>query len=189
MTPANSDFGRVYEDHVFRVYAFLAYRTRDRATAEDLTQTTFERALRAWSRFDPHRGSESAWLLTIAHNVLVDDVRRDRPRAFEPVEEHPHATEPGPEARAAGSPDLLVALEQLAERDREVVALRFGGDMTGQEIAQMLDLSLANVQQILSRSLRKLRSLLDNQASAGTPGETVSPANPGGEGTEGSASS
>ncbi len=95
----------------------------------------------------------------------------------------------GRRTRAAGSPDLLVALEQLAERDREVVALRFGGDMTGQEIAQMLDLTLANVQQILSRSLRKLRSLLAEQPGAETPGETVSPNTPSGEGTQGSASS
>jgi DNA-directed RNA polymerase specialized sigma subunit len=49
----------------------------------------------------------------------------------------------------------------LTERDREVLALRFGGDMTGPEIAKLLNLSLANVQQILSRSLRKLRRLLE----------------------------
>jgi DNA-directed RNA polymerase specialized sigma24 family protein len=42
-----------------------------------------------------------------------------------------------------------------------VIALRFGGDLSGPEIAAMLDLSLANVQQIASRALRKLRSELD----------------------------
>ena len=54
---------------------------------------------------------------------------------------------------------------QLFDRDREVLALRFGGDLTGPEIAAMLDLSLANVQQILSRSLRKLRGLLEGAES------------------------
>ena len=49
----------------------------------------------------------------------------------------------------------------MTERDREVLALRFGGDMSGPEIAKLLDLSLPNVQQILSRSLRKLRRLLE----------------------------
>ncbi len=63
MNRGQSDFARVYEEHVWRVYGFLAYRLRDRHSAEDLTQATFERALRAWSRFDPRRASENTWLL------------------------------------------------------------------------------------------------------------------------------
>jgi RNA polymerase sigma factor (sigma-70 family) len=158
-----SDFGRVYEEHVWRVYGFLAYRLRDRATTEDLTQATFERALRAWSRFDPRRGSESAWLLTIASNVLIDHSRRERPTR--PLAGTAEQGEPGPEQRLEGSSELISALEQLGEREREIIALRFGGDLTGQEIADMLGLTLANVQQIVSRSLRKLRSVLDEQPS------------------------
>jgi DNA-directed RNA polymerase specialized sigma subunit len=46
-----------------------------------------------------------------------------------------------------------------------VLALRFGGDLTGPEIAALLDLSLANVQQIVSRSLRTLRGLLEAEAA------------------------
>jgi RNA polymerase sigma-70 factor (ECF subfamily) len=173
-----SDFGRVYEDNVWRVYAFLAYRLRDRYAAEDLTQATFERALRAWSRFDPSRASESTWLLTIARNLLIDHHRRDRSSAVGALDESVIPTVPGPDERFAASPDLVVALEQLTERDREVIALRFGGDLTGPEIAALLDLSLANVQQILSRSLRKLRQLLENATPAGTPGRTHSQVRP-----------
>ena len=65
-------FARVYEENVWRVYGFLAYRVRSRDLAEDLTQTTFERALRAWPRFDPRRASEATWLLAIARNLLID---------------------------------------------------------------------------------------------------------------------
>jgi RNA polymerase sigma factor (sigma-70 family) len=160
-----SDFTRVYEEHVWRVYGYLAYRVHDRPTAEDLTQTTFEHALRAWSRFDPRRGAEAAWLLKIAHNVLVDHARRERPRASESIDDLLDPAGPGPEERLKGSADLIVALEQLSDRDREVIALRFGGDLSGQEIAGMLDLTLANVQQIVSRSLRKLKELLEKQPS------------------------
>ena len=66
MNRGQAEFARVYDDHVWRVYGFLAYRLRDRDVAEDLTQATFERALRAWSRFDPRRASELTWLLAIA---------------------------------------------------------------------------------------------------------------------------
>jgi RNA polymerase sigma-70 factor (ECF subfamily) len=161
MDRANSDFARTYEEHVWRVYGFLAYRLRDREAAEDLTQLTFERALRAWSRFDPRRASVSTWLIAIARNLLIDHHRRDRSSRLEPIGEHVGPTVAGPEERFTTSPELIEALAQLSDRDREVVALRFGGDLTGPEIAALLELSLANVQQILSRSLRKLRVLLE----------------------------
>lgn len=155
------NFARVYDEHVWRVYGFLAYRLGNRDTAEDLTQATFERALRAWSRFDPRRASESTWLLAIARNLLIDHYRRGRSIVTEPFEDYMAPVVPGPDERLMTSPELVSALARLSERDREVVALRFGGDMTGPEIAQLLNLTLANVQQILSRSLRKLRGLLE----------------------------
>ena len=164
MTRGQSDFARVYDDHVWRVYAFIAYRLRDRDVAEDLTQATFERALRAWSRFDPGRASELTWLLAIARNLLIDHHRRDRSSLLHPIDERVAPEVCGPEERFTSSPALIDALAKLGEREREVLALRFGGDLTGPEIAAMMDLSLANVQQILSRSLRKLRGMLESRA-------------------------
>lgn len=161
MNSAHSRFARVYEEQIWAVYGFLAYRVSDRATAEDLTQATFERALRAWPRFDPQRASEKTWLLAIARNLLIDHARADRHVLMDTIDELALATVPGPEARAGGSPELLAALEALAPRDREIIALRFGGDLTGREIAELLGLSIANVQQIISRTLRKLRDSLD----------------------------
>ncbi len=158
-------FAGVYETHVWRVYGFLAYRLRDRETAEDLTQATFERALRAWSRFDPTRGSQSAWLLTIARNTLVDHHRRGGPMIEQPLGEHGEPTVEGPEEATVRSSSLAQALAGLGERDRELVALRFGADLTGREIAQLTGLSLDNVHQILSRSLRRLRTLIEDDAS------------------------
>lgn len=170
MNRGRSDFARLYEEHIWRVYGFLAYRVRDRDAVEDLTQTTFERALRAWSRFDPSRASEATWLLAIARNLLIDHHRRDRSTLVHALDERSEPTVPGPEERFAASPELVSALTSLGDRDREVVALRFGGDLTGPQIASLLGLSLANVQQILSRSLRKLRTLLEEEApsSAGS---------------------
>ncbi|MGO9752510.1 MAG: RNA polymerase sigma factor [Solirubrobacteraceae bacterium] len=163
MNRSHSDFARVYDEHVWRVYGFLAYRVRDRDLAEDLTQETFERALRAWSRFDPRRASETTWLLAIARNLLIDHHRRKRPHA-ELLDERLMGTSPGPEERFAVSLELTEALALLGDREREVLALRFGGDLNGPEIAEILGLSVANVQQIVSRSLRRLRQLLDGSS-------------------------
>lgn len=166
MNRGHSDFARVYETQVWRVYAFLAYRVADRQSAEDLTQMTFERALRAWGRFDPRRASESTWLVAIARNLLIDHHRRDRSGQLQAIEEGVLPAVAGPEELQGASAELISALEQLTDRDREVIGLRFGAELTGPEIAAILDLSLANVQQILSRSLRKLRTLLETTEGA-----------------------
>ena len=161
-------FAEVYEEHVFRVYGFIAYRTLSRLDAEDLTQLTFEKALRAWPRFDPQRASASTWLLAIARNVLIDRHRSARSEAAldeVPERDLPHAI--GPEDQLATSSELREALAVLSPRDREVVGLRFGAEMTGPEIAEVTGLTLANVQQILSRSLRKLRAELQGSDAQG----------------------
>ncbi|HEU4658596.1 MAG TPA: sigma-70 family RNA polymerase sigma factor [Capillimicrobium sp.] len=158
MVPA---FSEVYEEHVWDVYAFVAYRTGSRADAEDLTQLTFERALRSWHRYDPERASVRTWLLTIARNLVIDHHRSDRSGLHDELDET-SATVAGPGLPAGTlDPELADALGRLSDRSREVIALRFGADLTGPEIAQMLGLSLANVQQLLSRALRRLRDELE----------------------------
>lgn len=163
---APTQFQRVYEEHVWRVYGFLAYRLGDRDGAEDLTQATFERALRAWPRYDASRAPVSAWLLSIATNLLIDHHRRDRRTA--PLSEAAEGAAEGPEERWRGSAALLDAIARLGEREREVLALRYGGDLTAAEAAQVLGLTSANVAQINSRALRRLRELL-----AAEPGDVA----------------
>lgn len=160
------DVLEAYDDHVWDVYAFLAYRIGNRADAEDLTQLTFERALRSAHRFDSDRASPRTWLLAIATNLLIDHHRLARTTREVPMEDVvPVASSYGPEERLGLSPELEDALRELGQREREIVALRFGGDLTGPEIAAMLGLSLANVQQILSRSLRRMRGLIEASAA------------------------
>lgn len=162
---SDRDFTTVYDEHVWHVYGFLAYRVGQRTDAEDLTQLTFERALRAWPRFDPERATPRTWLLAIARNLLIDYYRRRESRPEDPTDSgaiDEQLQEEGDWSADVGlSPDLAAGLATLSERDREVIGLRFGADLTGPEIADELGLSLANVQQILSRSLRRLRAQLD----------------------------
>jgi RNA polymerase sigma-B factor len=81
-----------------------------------------------------------------------------------PIDDVPEGALPTVEGTGADlglEPKLAEALAGLANRDREILALRYGGDLTGPEIADMTGLTLANVQQIISRSLRRLRTVLD----------------------------
>jgi RNA polymerase sigma factor (sigma-70 family) len=179
------DFELAYEEHLGRVYAFLVYRLASRADAEDLTQQTFERALRSWARFDPARGSLANWLLSIARNLLIDRYRADAAaRSGVSLDEVSPAALPTQAApRDPGlEPELAGALSALPPRDQEILALRYGGDLTGPEIASMTGLSLANVQQIISRSLRELRRVLGDEGAGGprfsVPGGRHLPASP-----------
>jgi len=155
-------FATIYERHVFQVYGFFAYRLSSREMAEDLTQLTFERALRAWGRYDARRASHATWLLAIARNLLIDFLRADKSSTQQNLEGE--AAQLGVEpARDLGlSPELERALAGLDTRSRELLALRYGADLTGPEIAAMTGLSLTNVQQILSRGLRRLRAELED---------------------------
>ena len=162
------DFAGVYDEHVWRVYGFFAYRLSSRVDAEDLTQETFERALGAWDRYDESRGATVlTWLLVIARNLLIDHVRSSRAGRLQPMDEADlEEIASAPDRHSLGiDPDLERALATLGPRDRELIALRFGGDLTGPEIAEMTGLTLANVQQILSRSLRRMRANLDGEAA------------------------
>ena len=165
---ATRDFTAVYDEHLARVYGFFSYWVRSRADAEDLTQQCFERAFRAWHRYDPSRASVSTWLLVIARNLLVDHRRAaGTARSRSPEEGELEAVPAAPDRIDLGlDPEVAAALAELSPRERELIALRYGGDLTGPEIAELTGLTLANVQQILSRSLRRMRATIEAEADA-----------------------
>jgi RNA polymerase sigma-70 factor (ECF subfamily) len=175
MARDRGDFVDAYDEHVWEVYGYLGYRLESRQEAEDLTQETFERALRSWQKFDPEKASLRTWLLTIARNLLIDRHRRRGPMRGEPIPEDVDrdprfGVAPGPEAALGLTPDLEAALASLGDRQRELIALRFGGDLSGAEIAELTGLTVANVQQILSRTLRRLQAELESSEARTTAG-------------------
>jgi RNA polymerase sigma-70 factor (ECF subfamily) len=153
------------EEELPRVYGYVAYQVASHEEAEDLTQQTFERALAHWCEFDHRRATITTWLLAIARNLVVDHYgarsRRPPTVSLEDLSD--------PQLDSAGYTDPVLgldaelesALSVLGERERELIALRYGADLSGPQIASVTGLSVANVQQILSRSLRRLRAELE----------------------------
>jgi RNA polymerase sigma factor (sigma-70 family) len=162
-TLCRRDFTSAYDGNVARVYGFFAYVVHTRVDAEDLTQQTFERAMRAWERYDSTRASTSTWLLAIARNLLIDHLRTAATARTEALDVAglEELAAPADRHSLGLEPDLERALAQLGSRERELIAFRFGGDLTGAEIASLTGLSTANVQQILSRALRRMRASMD----------------------------
>ena len=137
------------------VYAYVATLLGDRAAAEDVTAAAFERAWRKRRTFDAGRGTPRGWLFGIARNAALDELRRRR-RVV--VEADPDATEldDGVED-AMRRATVRAALRELDPRDRELVALKFYGELTNVELATVLRTSESNVGTRLHRAVAKLR--------------------------------
>jgi RNA polymerase sigma factor (sigma-70 family) len=156
-------FERLYAEHAQPLFGFLAYRTGNRALAEDLLADTFERALRARRRFDRRKASEKTWLYAIALNCLRDHQRRDvaEGKALERVQAGARLAEP--EAALTSSEDrdeVQGALAVLSAEEREAIALRFGAELTVPEIAKLTKEPLTTIEGRVYRALRKLREEL-----------------------------
>src|SRR5919198_2564679 len=164
----SAELRRLYREHVDAVYAFFAYSV-PREFAEDLTSGTFERVVRSWKSYDRRLGSERTWILTIARNLLTDHFRRQAHREVISTDEHPGIVE-SLGVEDSGIDEVLSAdglralLARLDDRERTVVALRYGAEMSAIEVAAVMGLTPANVHQIASRALRRLRG--DPQAEA-----------------------
>jgi RNA polymerase sigma-70 factor, ECF subfamily len=154
------DWDRLYLELAPRVYNYVRFRTGSHRDVEDLTSRTFEKAWRARARYSEGRAGVSTWLFRIAQNVCIDHVRARRPHvAFD--EATTVVTDDTPERQAERDSDLarLAALtRQCSERDRELLALKYGAVFTNREIAKLTGLSESNVGTLLHRLVQTLRS-------------------------------
>ena len=168
-------FERLYAEHAQPLYAFLSYRTGNRALAEDLLADTFERALRARWRFDRRKASEKTWLYSIALNLLRDQYRRNasEARALQHVMATTSAGSEGGIEHISDRDLVARGLSALSEEEREAIALRFGAELTVPEIAKLTGEKLTTVEGRVYRALRKLREAIDSPSSGGDDREVV----------------
>jgi RNA polymerase sigma-70 factor (ECF subfamily) len=139
-----------------RVYAYAAYRVGDGPDAEDVTSETFERALRYRKSYDPRKGEPVAWLLGIAKRV-VDGGWSKAEYATEDIDA-PDTTDL--EEETIRRLTVSRAVSALDERDRELIALRYGADLTARQIAELLEARTNAIEVALHRALGRLRGIL-----------------------------
>lgn len=145
------------EELTRRVYAFVAYRLGAGPEAEDVTSETFARALRFRDSFDPALGPPIAWLIGIARR-LVADSRAAQLEARTPAVDERWSRDEADDATERLT--LAAAVACLDERDRELISLRYGADLTAAQIGRLLDLRTNAVEVALHRALGRLRRVL-----------------------------
>ncbi|HEY7357340.1 MAG TPA: sigma-70 family RNA polymerase sigma factor [Ktedonobacterales bacterium] len=161
----------LYDRYGQPVYSLALRIVRDPQTAEELTQEVFVRLWRRAATFDPARGRFHSWLLGIAHNLALNEVRRwqsrpqkadlpndDDERAHEPVDESADAAEAAwlNIRREA----IVGAIKQLPEAQRRAIELAFFGGYTHLEIANMLGDPLGTIKSRIRIGMQRLKQLL-----------------------------
>ena len=151
-----------YEEYGKAVYNYFRFQLIPPDDAEDLTAETFLRAVRASDRYDATRAAVQTWLLTIARNVLIDERRSARVRRRVGVDELRDLAmdEPSPEERMLRREEVgaaMTAMGALGNEDRELLSLRYGGELDIAELAELLDVPAGTVRTRLWRALERLR--------------------------------
>jgi RNA polymerase sigma-70 factor (ECF subfamily) len=152
------------EPLVRRVYSYVAYRIGDGPDAEDVTSAVFEAAVRYRDTYDASKGKPVTWLLGIARRCVAQElVGRS-----ETVSEPPEPQAPGDlEFETIERLTLEAALNSLSERERDLLALRYGADLRVRQIAEIVGLTTNAAEVALHRALGRLRAELESPESGG----------------------
>jgi RNA polymerase sigma-70 factor, ECF subfamily len=158
--PGAADWDAIYTEHLPRIYNYFRFRLAAEADVEDLTARVFEKAWAARGRYRRDVAAFSTWLYRIAQNVGVDHLRSRHTHA--PLEDAVEViSDDTPEADEERRSDLarLAALTaSLPDRERDLIALRYGAGLSNRAIAPLVGLSESNVGTILHRTVQTLRS-------------------------------
>lgn len=149
-----------YRAFLPRVYNYFRYRLGDRPLVDDLTATTFEKAWRARAQYDSSRATFSTWLFAIARNVASEHFRSRPEHASLTVVESMAGTAQV-EQEVANREEVArldTLLATLPDRERELIALKYGAGLSHRAIARHLDLTPIYVGVIHYRTVRRLRA-------------------------------
>ncbi|WP_104525833.1 sigma-70 family RNA polymerase sigma factor [Blastococcus atacamensis] len=158
-------FGRLYDHYVTLVYRYAYHRVGDRATAEDVTSETFVRALRRIDSLSFQGRDVGAWLVTIARNIIRDQVKSSRFRlevSTADMRDADRVTD-GPEDAVLQyftNQQLLACVQQLGSEQQECIVLRFLHGLSVSETAEIMGKKDGAIKALQHRAVRRLAGLL-----------------------------
>jgi RNA polymerase sigma-70 factor (ECF subfamily) len=154
---------QLYEENFDRIYRYIVLKIGDRTEAEDMTQQVFLNALKAISSYKWKGMPFSAWLFRIAHNQIVDYLRKKSRRATVPLDESLAAGNGNPAQTAERKLEverLALATKKLTSAQQEVISLRFAGELSVAEAARVMGKSEGAVKALQHSAIVALRRAL-----------------------------
>ena len=155
---------QLYEANFDRIYRYVALKIGDRFEAEDITQQVFINAIKSISRFKWQGTSFSAWLYRIAHNQIVDYLRRKTKRPMVPLEKAAtKSSSDDPSQTAELNVDIAKVAEaakKLTKAQQEVISLRFASELSIAEAAEVMGKSEGAIKALQHSAILSLRKIL-----------------------------
>jgi len=160
------NWDRVFASELPCVLNYFRFHGVETSVAEDLTATTFEKAWKARQTYLNEKSTVSTWLFTIAHHTMIDHFRAHKNELFlDVLDTLPDGLGTRYAEEAVQKTDenerLRRLLLLLPERDQELIALKYGAEMTNRMIAKQTGLSESNVGTILNRIVLSLRRQME----------------------------
>lgn len=158
-------FAELYDEYFDKIYRYIALKIGDRVEAEDMTQQVFLKAHQSISSFKWKGTPFSAWLYRIAHNLIVDYIRKSKKRPDTLPDESLITDDPGksPERLVETRMDIeqvMEAARHLTEAQREVISLRFTGEMPIVQVAKIMGKSQGAIKALQHSAIVSLRKIL-----------------------------
>jgi len=154
---------QLYDENFDRIYRYVALKIGDRMEAEDLTQQVFLKVLQSISSYKLKGIPFSAWLYRIAHNQIVDYLRKKTKRATVPIDESLASGGSNPGVIAEINMDLeslVSATKKLTKAQQEVISLRFAGELPIAEVARVMGKSEGAIKALQHSAILSLRKVM-----------------------------
>ena len=157
-------FAQLYETHFDKIFRYVVLKIRNQTEAEDMTQQVFVKAYESIGSYQPQGVPFTAWLFRIAHNQMVDYVRKESKKPTVPLDESlpimddsdlEHDVETKIEMEK-----VVVATKRLTKAQREVISLRFAGGLSITEAARTMRKSEGAIKALQHSAILSLRKTL-----------------------------
>lgn len=158
--------GLLYERYFDRIYRYIYLKLGDPTEAEDLTEQVFLKMIESVGNFQWQGSTFASWLYRIAHNQVVDTLRRRarRPQtSLEPLGDTLPSERDDPHKFAEQrnrNEHLREAISDLTDLQAQVITLKFGTGLSNAEVAQILDRTEGAVKSLQFSALQKLQKLM-----------------------------
>jgi RNA polymerase sigma-70 factor (ECF subfamily) len=161
-----SAFELLYQRYARPVFGLALRRLGDRGRAEDAVQETFASIWRSAASYKPERGPGAPWLYAVARNAIVDRARTRTDVPADIPDEPAVGPTPADQAEQSWvSWRVHRALEELPEREREVISLAYWSGLSQSEVAEFLDIPLGTVKTRTRAALAHLADVLGDEVS------------------------
>lgn len=153
------DFSAAYHKYFEPIYRYVYFRTRHTQDTEDIVSTVFEKVYAKFSNYHTQEGATiKSWIFRIAHNAVVDYYRSKKETIS--IEEFETPVESSQERETTlllETHRVKQIMQQLSERKRDVLSLRYEAQLTYEEIGNILDIETKSASSIASRALNEVR--------------------------------